>query len=1151
MSSQQKIVELDPIFSLQGHTGNVTDITCTNKNCYTASLDLSVRDWSLDTGLCLSEFNPYENKISALTFIKGTLITSNEKGLIRSWNPSTNDNIHVFKGHRARVTVFEQDDNVQLFSGSTDSKILKWSLIDGTVSQDYSGHTDYITALKSVVKTNSLFSSSVDKTAICWDVETGKMKNLFKGHKDWIFDLSYDLEKQLLYTGSQDKTIKCWDLRSKKCIHTLFGHESAIISTKLHKQYLYTASWDGKIGVYNTKKPLEMPEFLIGHTGKLRCLSIFGDLLYSGGQDKTIRVWNLKNNKCKAILKGHKSPVSKICIPTLEITMSIGDEPTIYRWPSTKILRNKNEQQFKQLSKKEKARLEMKRENSQDLVSSVSNQENVEVTINGKKFQVNSKMNILEACRSVGFDIAALCYHPSLGAIGTCKCCVVDVKNDHSSNFKRACACGTDVWKGMEIKTDSPQVREQLMSAIADLRMKQKNRKLILELSKKDKLNETKLRQILKTGMIGNKAKIGETLLDSLVTRASNRFIDETNLAIKIDHTKCIDCTRCVMVCSNLQGMNVYSSVPSLQNSLMPPINTKGKFLNDTMCISCGQCSVYCPSGAITEIDHSKKVETVLKSKKKLVIVGLAPSCRITLAEIFKLTPGSLTTGQCVHLLKLLGFHKVFDVQFTADLTIMEEGSELLHRLTDNATTLPMFTSCCPGWINLVEKQYPDLIPHLSSCKSPQQMFGSTIKNYYAEKINIEPENIFCVTIMPCTAKKKELLRPQFKDKKTGLKDVDLCLTVREIGRMVKRRGIEFAELVERAFDNPLGYSTGSASLFAASGGVMEAALRSAYWLKTGEEFPEMKFKPVRGLDGIKQATVDFDGKELKLAVVSGGKNIHKFLEPWGTKAFDYNFIEIMACPGGCIGGGGQPRSNLDIVPIRLKSVYSREKNLPSRSSHENPLIKRLYQDWLKKPYGQVAVKHLHTTYKRYIFPSEMDPNKNENNEKNKGLNADNSFLILYGSQTGTAEKAAEKIATIIKTKGQKVRFLEMNDYNHPINLKNEKFIIFVSSTFWDGSFPENAIKFWEKIQTLQPMSLNKVKYCAFGLGSTSYSRFNNAIKTLDAKLKELGANEVLPIGLSNREDKNGYLSVLSPWLKNMEKLLKKRGIRRLWKKKK
>ncbi|KAJ3439300.1 iron hydrogenase [Anaeramoeba flamelloides] len=1141
---------IDPIFSLKGHTENLTCIACTPKNCYTASVDNTVRNWSLDNGRCESQFSPYKSQVSALAYLRGSLFTSNERGVLKSWDPSTNECIHTLKGHRGRVTVFEVDEKSRLFSGSTDSQIILWDILDGTDAQNFSGHTDYITALKSNPKDNILYSCSVDKEAYGWDISTGKQINYFKGHKDWIFDLLYDTEKQLVYTGSQDKTIKCWDPRSKECVHTLFGHESAIIKMCLYKQYLYTASWDGKIGIYNLKKLQEMPEFLMGHTSKIRCMTLFGDLLFSGGQDKTIRVWNLKNNKCRGVFKGHTAPVSKICVPTPNATISIADEPTVLRWPSIKTLRAKNEQQFQQLAKREKTRMELKRDNSYDLGSKVI-EKDIEIKIDGRKYQVNSKMNLLEACRSVGFDIAALCYHPSLGAIGTCKCCVVDMKTEGSGSFKRACACATGVREGLEIKTDSPQVREQLMSAIADLRMKQKNRRLLFKASQQvNSLGTSELRQIVRSGMSGNQAKIGDTLLDDLVKRASNRFIDETNLAIKIDHTKCIDCTRCVMVCSKVQGMNVYSSIPSLQNSLMPPINTKGKFLNDTMCISCGQCSVYCPSGAITEIDHSKKVETVLKSKKKLVVVGIAPSCRISLAEIFKLTPGALTTGQCVHLLKLLGFHKIFDVQFTADLTIMEEGSELLHRLKDQNSVTPMFTSCCPGWINMVEKQYPNLIPHLSSCKSPQQMFGSVIKNYYAEKINIEPENIFCVTVMPCTAKKKELLRPQFKDKKTGLKDVDLCLTVREIGRMVKRRGIEVAELVEREFDNPLGYSTGSASLFAASGGVMEAALRSAYWLKIGEEFPELKFKPVRGLDGIKQATLDFDGKDLKLAVVSGGANIHKFLETWGTKAFDFDFIEIMACPGGCIGGGGQPRSNLDIVPIRLKAVYDREKSLPSRCSHENPLIKRLYQEWLKKPYGQVAIKHLHTTYKKYIFPSEMDPNQKKIIEKNKGLNIDNSFLILYGSQTGTAEKAAEKIATLARSKKIKVRIFEMNDYGQPINLKKEKLVIFVTSTFWDGSYPENAQKFWEKLQTLQPMSLNKLKYCAFGLGSTSYSRFNNAIKTLDAKLKELGASEILPIGLSNREDKNGYLTVLSPWMKNFEKLLKKRGIRRLWKKK-
>ncbi|KAJ3441058.1 iron hydrogenase [Anaeramoeba flamelloides] len=1150
---------------MRGHTKAVNTLAITNKFCFSGSNDRTVRAWSLENGYCTGVLDTQESPVLSLAVKKNVLYSSNTDGMLKSYNTTTHRSIQSFQGHTNKITVFTLDNKENLFSGSSDCSIKLWNLKDSSWKQTYNAHSDYITDLISAHKSSTLYSSSVDTTAIAWDIESGRKKLTFKGHKDWIFSMLLDKSKKTLYTSSQDRMVKMWDIRSGSCAHTLFGHEYGIVKMILNQNILYTASWDGRIGVYNLKKPRQLPTFLEGHSGKIRTLSKYGDYLYSGGNDCTIRVWSCKTLKCKAVLKGHKKPVTAIYIPNKNLTLSIGEERRIYRWPSHHVVDSNSKQELETLTKKEKQKISLKRDHAYDLGSKIIEKQ-IEININGQKFKVSSKLNILEACRKVGFEIEALCYHPSLGPVGTCKCCIVDVKSVSKQSFQRACACATELWEGMEIKTDSPKVREQLMSAVADLRKKQKNRNLLSKMVGIEKVNNSNhlMEEYIKNGekrfkksKNGKKQKKkvivadeNDTMLDNLIERVSNKFIDTTNLAIQVDHTKCIDCTRCIAACSNIQGMDIYSYDPpttmsdfNSAESLMPAFNTKGKFLGDTLCISCGQCSLYCPSGAITEIDHTQKLDAVMKSKKKLVVVGMAPSARISMSEIFKLAPGSLTTGQCVHLLRLLGFNQVFDVQFAADLTIMEEGTELLHRMNDKENSvLPMFTSCCPGWVNLVEKKYPEIIPHLSSCKSPQQMFGSVIKNYYAKRLNLDPKDIYCVTVMPCTAKKKELDRPQFRNPKTGVKEVDLCLTVREMGRMVAKRGIEFSELEEREFDNPLGFSTGAAQLFASSGGVMEAALRSAYWLQKGVEFPSIEFKPVRSRKGIKESVIDFDGTPLRLAVVSGGKNIHKFLETWGTSSFNYDFIEIMACPDGCIGGGGQPRSNLDINPLRKQVVYQNENKLPSRSSYQNPLVKRLYKDWLKKPYDKVALKYLHTTYEPYKYSDQ--PQTDENSDKfhklNEGLTWKNSYLILYGSQTGTAEKAALKIADKIRSLKYKVRIKEMNEYGQPIKLKHEKLVFLITSTFWDGAFPENALKFWHKLKELQPMSLTKLKFCVFGLGSSTYTQFNNAAKNLDQKFIELGAKKVLEIGLSNREDKNGYLTTLNPWLKDIQPLLKK-----------
>ncbi|HOF86125.1 MAG TPA: [FeFe] hydrogenase, group A, partial [Treponemataceae bacterium] len=439
------------------------------------------------------------------------------------------------------------------------------------------------------------------------------------------------------------------------------------------------------------------------------------------------------------------------------------------------------------------------------------------------------------------------------------------------------------------------------------------------------------------------------------------------------DNNKCILCGRCVAVCREVQSVAAIDFAGRGIKTRIAPFMDKA--LSESVCVSCGQCTVVCPTGALTERDQTAEVFDVLHDPELTVVVQTAPAIRASLGEELGMKDGSLVTGKMVTALRRLGFNKVFDTQFTADLTIMEEGTELLHRLS-NGGALPMLTSCSPGWISFIETFYPDLVPHLSSCKSPQQMFGSVAKTYWAEKAGVDPSKIVVVSIMPCTAKKFEAKRPEMRDawkwwKEKGKKDspyydVDFALTTRELARMIKRAGIDFTSLPEESFDNPLGESTGAAVIFGTTGGVMEAAVRTAYEVATGTPLPKLELEAVRGFNGIKSAALQVGDKKLKVAVAHTLKNARIILDEIAAGTSDYAFVEIMTCPGGCIGGGGQP-----VAPTwekrekRKAAIYREDELLPLRKSHENPAIKTLYTEFFGKPLGHLSHELLHTEYRK------------------------------------------------------------------------------------------------------------------------------------------------------------------------------------------
>lgn len=578
------------------------------------------------------------------------------------------------------------------------------------------------------------------------------------------------------------------------------------------------------------------------------------------------------------------------------------------------------------------------------------NETMVPLTINNIPVKVPQGTKIMQAAKMLGIDIPHLCYHEDQRIKAHCRLCSVEVVGKR----RLLAACSTEVWEGMEVHTDTQIVRDTQVSIL----------QLMLANHHRDCLSCPR-NQNCDLQRLCSRFNIQQSPLPSVV-KDEPRI--ETNPSIVRDPAKCIRCGRCIRACKDVQGIAALTYAG--RSSDIVVTTAFNKPMEETDCVLCGQCSLVCPTGAIVEKDDTQKVLNALQDPKKHVIVQVAPSVRVALGDAFGLEPGAIVTGQMVTALKMLGFNRVFDTNFGADLTIMEEGAEFLHRL-QHGGTLPMMTSCSPGWVNYMEKHFPDCIGHLSSAKSPMSMFGAIAKTYYTEQAGIDVKDIVTVSVMPCTAKKFEAARPEMG--RSGIQDVDIVLTTRELIKLIKYVGLSLSELPESGFDSPLGLGTGAGAIFGATGGVMEAALRTVYEKVTGETLEKLEFTNVRGFDGIKECTIQLPGRELRLCVAHTLRNARKIMEEVKKGISPYDFIEIMACPGGCIGGGGQPIGTTNAIrQKRMAALYQIDRSLPIRKSHENPDIQKLYADFLGEPLSEKAHELLHTTYHKADKPYEF-----------------------------------------------------------------------------------------------------------------------------------------------------------------------------------
>ena len=572
----------------------------------------------------------------------------------------------------------------------------------------------------------------------------------------------------------------------------------------------------------------------------------------------------------------------------------------------------------------------------------------IHMKINGMPVEIEAGSNILAAAKKVNVNIPTLCYHPDLPAWAACGLCVV--KQENSPKLLRACAA--PVVENLSVITHDAELYQI--------------RKTVLEM-----ILSTHPSSCLTCGRNGScelqrfAAEFG--IRDQpYEVRLTNLPKDTSTTSIVLDPTKCIKCGRCVQVCQQLQGVYALEFIGRGDNTVVSP--AAGLPLNDSPCIKCGQCSAHCPVGAIYEKDDTREFVRAISDPDKHVVVQIAPAVRVALGEAFNLPVGTITTGRIYSALRRLGVDKVFDTNFSADLTIMEEGTELVKRLTTGVGAIPQITSCCPAWTDYMEKYYPDMIPNFSTAKSPMMMQGAITKTYYAQKAHVDPAKIFSVAIMPCTAKKFEISRDE-NMYASGFADVDLVLTTREFARLIKASGIDFAVLKDEPADSPIGMYAGAATIFGNTGGVMEAAIRTAYTLITGEELANVNINAVRGMDGVRTGEVDVKGTIVRVAVAHGMANVSTLLEEIRSAREQgleppYHFIEVMACRGGCVAGGGQPYATTDDIRAkRIAGLYTDDEKSVYRCSHNNPEIKQIYADFLEKPLSEKSHHLLHTTY--------------------------------------------------------------------------------------------------------------------------------------------------------------------------------------------
>lgn len=573
----------------------------------------------------------------------------------------------------------------------------------------------------------------------------------------------------------------------------------------------------------------------------------------------------------------------------------------------------------------------------------------INIVIDEKTIQVQENTTVIQAALANGIDIPSLCYLNECGNVGKCGVCAVEIEGKNNL----ALACITKVEEGMVVKTNSEKVQERVKMRVATLLEKHEFK--CGPCPRRENCEFLKL--VIKTKAKANKP---------FVVEDKSQYIDIRSKSIVIDRTKCVLCGRCEAACKTKTGTGAISICKSESGRIVQA--TGGKCFDDTNCLLCGQCVAACPVGALTEKTHIDRVKEALEDPNKHVIVAMAPSIRTSMGELFKLGYGVDVTGKLYASMRALGFDKVFDINFGADMTIMEEATEFIERVKNNGP-FPMFTSCCPAWVRQVENYYPEFLENLSSAKSPQQIFGTASKTYYPQISGISAKDVFTVTIMPCTAKKFEADREEMYNE--GIKNIDAVLTTRELAKMIKDAKINFANLEDEQADPAMGEYTGAGVIFGATGGVMEAALRTAKDFVEDKDLTDIEYTQVRGLQGIKEATVEIGGENYNVAVINGAANLAEFMNSGKILEKNYHFIEVMACPGGCVNGGGQPhvsakeREKVDVRTVRASVLYNQDKNLEKRKSHKNTALLNMYYDYMGAPGQGKAHELLHLKYNK------------------------------------------------------------------------------------------------------------------------------------------------------------------------------------------